>query len=144
MVLQEPVSLALHLAPIRITHPVNSEVPEHTASGTRCHTAVLNLCRPGVGVHLRQLELGLGTGTSGQGGVADHVAERLAIIPDNVRSGSCQLNSQMGAFLESAGISPGQNFLPFGLGLLEGHALVVVTDQAGVDEPREVQLLRVE
>lgn len=95
-------------------------------------------------MHLRQLELGLGTGTARQGGVADHVAECLAIIPENVRSGSYQLNTRMGAFPEDAGISPGQNFLPFGLGLLEGHALVVVTDQAGVDEPREIQPLGVE
>lgn len=36
---------------------------------------------------------------------------------------------------------PGEGFLPFGLHLLKGIALVVVADQAGVDEAGEVQLL---
>jgi len=94
------------LTATKTTHPVNSEVSEHTASSTRCHTAVLNLCGPGVGVHLRQLELGLGTGTARERGVADHVTERLAIIPENVRSRCRQLDAQMGAFPVAAGVSP--------------------------------------
>jgi hypothetical protein len=37
-----------------------------------------------------------------------------------------------------------EGFIPFGLGLLECHALVVITNQAGVNEAREVKLLRPE
>ena len=60
------------------THPCNSEISENTPRNPSCHTSVLNLRRARVGVHLRELKLGLGTGTLGEGGVADDVAERLS------------------------------------------------------------------
>lgn len=57
----------------------NSEVTNHTSSNTTRHTAVLDLSGPGVGVHLRKLQLSLGTGALWEGGVADDVTESLAI-----------------------------------------------------------------
>lgn len=61
------------------THSVESEIPEHTTGSARGHTAVLDLCWAGVAVHLGQLELGLGASTLRKAGVADDVAERLAV-----------------------------------------------------------------
>lgn len=61
------------------TYSVESEVPDQTASMSCRHTSVLDLRWTGVGVHLRQLQLGLGTDSLGETGVADHVAKRLSV-----------------------------------------------------------------
>lgn len=62
-----------------VAYSSNPEVSENTPGCTSRHTAVLNLRRPGVGVHLRELQLGLGADTLGQRGVSDYVAEGLSI-----------------------------------------------------------------
>jgi hypothetical protein len=64
---------------IQSTHSVDSEIAENTASSTRLDTAVLNLRRTSVGVHLRQLKLSLSADSAREGSIADHVAESLAI-----------------------------------------------------------------
>jgi hypothetical protein len=50
------------------------------------------------------------------------------------------------AYISPAGlVSPRKvdevHFIPFGLGLLESQALVVVTDEAGIRKTRKVELL---
>lgn len=88
-------------------------------------------------MHLRQLELSLRADTAREGGVADHVAESLSVKEDRVSI--CVSIPSMFSKLEESGRRT--EFVPFGLGLLEGHALVVVPNQAGIHESREIKLL---
>lgn len=62
---------------IRPAYSCNSEIAYHTPGNTTCYTSVLDLGGPGVGMHLRELQLGLGTDTLGKRGVADNVAKSL-------------------------------------------------------------------
>ena len=79
-----------------ITYPSNPEIPEHTSCNSTSHASVLDLCWPRVGVHLRELELGLGAHTLRQRGVANNVAKRLSVIEPYNQSSStpsvCKLN----------------------------------------------------
>jgi hypothetical protein len=61
------------------THSGHAEVPQHTSSLCAHGTAVLDLCRTGVAVHLAELELGLRARTLGQGGVANNIAKSLSV-----------------------------------------------------------------
>ena len=61
------------------THSCHAEVPQYTSSLCAHDTAVLDLCRTGVAVHLAELELGLRARTLGQRGVTDNVAKRLSV-----------------------------------------------------------------
>ena len=63
----------------RGAHSSKSEVPEDGSGDTTRYTAVPDLGGPGVSVHLGQLQLRLSTGTLGESGVADHIAESLTI-----------------------------------------------------------------
>ena len=69
------VFLKEHVIPYS-SHP---EVAKDTSAFASHYTPVLDLCVACVAVHLGELELGLGTGTLGEGGVADDVAESLTI-----------------------------------------------------------------
>ena len=74
--------LARVLAPTAAsTHPSQPEIAENTSALAAHDTAVLNLCRTGVAVHLRQLELGLRADALRERGVADNVAQRLSVWP---------------------------------------------------------------
>lgn len=95
-------------------------------------------------MHLRQLELSLCADTARERGVADHVAKSLSTKEDNVSiCVSIPRFSQLGiSILGQARTSKGRTgFVPFGLSLLEGHALVVVPNQAGIDKSRKIKLL---
>jgi hypothetical protein len=61
------------------THSCHTEVPQYTSSLCAHDTAVLDLCRTGVAVHLAELELGLRACTLGQGGVANNIAKSLSV-----------------------------------------------------------------
>ena len=65
------------------THSCHAEVPQYTSSLCAHDTAVLNLCRTGVAVHLAELELRLRAGALRQGGVADDIAECLSVRMDS-------------------------------------------------------------
>lgn len=94
-------------------------------------------------MHLRQLELGLGAGTLRKAGVADDVAERLSVR--SRKSDLRFLNKVEGS--HAMVVIPFQcrhgKSVPFGLHLREGIALVVIPDQTGIDESREVEPLGV-
>ena len=62
------------------THSCHAEVPQYTSSLCAHDTAVLNLCRTGVAVHLAELELGLRARALGQGSVADNIAKSLSVL----------------------------------------------------------------
>ena len=64
---------------ITITHSCHAEVSEDTATLCAHDTAVLDLCRAGVAVHLGELELRLRARALRQGSVADNVAKRLPV-----------------------------------------------------------------
>lgn len=55
------------------------EIPEDTTRLASHDASVADLCRTGVAVHLRQLQLGLGAGSGGELRVADDVAQRLPV-----------------------------------------------------------------
>lgn len=94
-------------------------------------------------MHLGELELSLGANSLGKAGVADQVAERLARKVEYVRN--YKLIGFLGRLLRrKQSSSHARSGLPFGLGLFNGIALVVVTNQTGVDKPREIKLLRAE
>jgi hypothetical protein len=61
------------------THSRHAEISQYTSSFCAHDTAVLNLSRAGVAVHLAELELGLRARTLGQGGVANNIAKRLSM-----------------------------------------------------------------
>lgn len=95
-------------------------------------------------MHLRQLELSLRADTARERGVADHVAESLSAEEDRVRIYvSIPRFPQLRiSILGQARTSKRRTgFVPFGLSLLEGHALVVVPNQAGINKPRKIKLL---
>jgi hypothetical protein len=62
-----------------ITHSCHAEVSEDTATLCAHDTAVLDLCRASVAVHLAELKLRLRAGALGQGGVADNIAKSLSV-----------------------------------------------------------------
>lgn len=64
---------------VAMTYSCHAEVSEDTATLCAHDTAVLDLCRAGVAVHLGELELRLRARALGQGGVADNVAKRLSV-----------------------------------------------------------------
>lgn len=125
------------------THSVESEVPEHTTGSARGHAAVLDLCRTGVAVHLRQLELGLGAGTLRKAGIADDVAERLSIKSENQILGSIAISEPGHAMVAISFQCRRGMSIPFGLHLRKCIALVVIPDQTSVNETREVKPLGV-
>ena len=61
------------------THSCHAEVSQYTSSLCAHDTAVLDLCRTGVAVHLAELELGLRARTLGKRGVADNIAKGLSV-----------------------------------------------------------------
>jgi hypothetical protein len=63
---------------VAMTYSCHAEVSEDTATLCAHNTAVLDLCRAGVAVHLGELELRLRAGALRQGGVTDNVAKRLS------------------------------------------------------------------
>ena len=63
---------------VAMTYSCHAEVSEDTATLCAHDTAVLDLCRAGVAVHLGELELRLRARALRQGGVADNVAKRLS------------------------------------------------------------------
>ena len=62
------------------THSCHAEVSQYTSTLCAHDTAVLDLCRTCVAVHLAELELGLRARALGQGGVADNIAESLSVL----------------------------------------------------------------
>ena len=64
---------------VAMTYSCHAEVSEDTATLCAHDTAVLDLCRAGVTVHLGELELRLRAGALRQRGVANNVAERLSV-----------------------------------------------------------------
>lgn len=62
-----------------LTHPGHLEVPENTAALSTHDAPVPDLRGAGVGVHLRQLQLGFGAHARRQGRVADEVSEGLPV-----------------------------------------------------------------
>ena len=77
-----------------MTYSCHAEVPENTSSLCAHDTAVPDLCRAGVAVHLSELELRLRAGALRKRGVANNVAKslsdgmRLSITAYEVRLGS--------------------------------------------------------
>jgi hypothetical protein len=69
---------------VAMTYSCHAEVSEDTATLCAHDTAVLDLCRAGVAVHLGELELRLRARALRQGGVADNVAKRLSVQIDPV------------------------------------------------------------
>lgn len=61
------------------TNPSNPKVPEHTPRNPTSHTSILDLRRPRVGVHLGELELGLGAHTLWETRIANDITESLSI-----------------------------------------------------------------
>lgn len=61
-----------------MTYPRHLEVSQYTPSLSTKNTPVPDLGRACVAVHLGQLQLGDGARASGEGGVADDVAEGLS------------------------------------------------------------------
>lgn len=61
------------------TYSCHAEVSENTSSLCAHDTAVPDLCRASVAVHLAELELRLRAGTLRQGGVANNVAKSLSV-----------------------------------------------------------------
>lgn len=61
------------------TYPTKSKIANDTASNATIDTAVLDLRGTSVGVHLAELQLSLRAGTLREGGVADDVAQSLAV-----------------------------------------------------------------
>lgn len=53
------------------THSSHTEIPKNTLSLAASNTSVLDLSRPGITMHLRELELSLCAGSLGEFGVAD-------------------------------------------------------------------------
>lgn len=95
-------------------------------------------------MHLRQLELSLRADTARQRGVADHVAESLSAKEDRVSNPvSIPIFSQLEISIvgQARTSKTRTGFVPFRLSLLEGHALVVVPNQAGIDKSRKIKLL---
>ena len=64
---------------VAMTYSCHAEVSEDTATLCAHNTAVLDLCRASVAVHLGELELRLRARALRQRGVADSVAERLSV-----------------------------------------------------------------
>ncbi len=61
------------------TYPRHLEIPQHTPSFTTFNTPISDLCRAGIAMHLRQLQLRLGAPPRRQGKIADDVSQRLPI-----------------------------------------------------------------
>lgn len=59
------------------TYSAHFEVAEDTSTPSSHYTPVLDLCQARVAVHLRELELCLGTDTLGERRIADDVSEGL-------------------------------------------------------------------
>jgi len=68
----------LTLMSVAMTYSCHAEVSENTTTLCAHDTAVLDLCRAGVAVHLGELELRLRARALRQGGVADNIAKRLS------------------------------------------------------------------
>jgi hypothetical protein len=64
-----------------MTYSCHAEVSEDTASLCAHDTAVLDLCRAGVAVHLAELELRLRAGALRKRGIANYVAKSLSVRP---------------------------------------------------------------
>jgi hypothetical protein len=62
-----------------MTYACHAEVSENTATFCAHNTAVLDLCRAGVAVHLAELELRLRARALRERGVANNVAKSLSI-----------------------------------------------------------------
>jgi hypothetical protein len=65
----------------QITYSRHLEIPQHTPSFATFNTPISDLCRAGIAMHLRQLQLRLGARPRGQGKIADDVSKRLPIDP---------------------------------------------------------------
>ena len=61
------------------THSCHAEVPQYTSSLCTHDTAVPDLCRAGVAMHLAELELSLCARALGKRSVADNVAKSLSV-----------------------------------------------------------------
>lgn len=60
------------------THPAHLEIAKDTARPSSHYATVADLGRPGVGVHLGELQLRLGSYSGSEGRVPDDVAEGLS------------------------------------------------------------------
>lgn len=99
-------------------------------------------------MHLGQLELGLRADSTRKRSVADHVAESLSMTAQRMESAIealCAIVLSIPGYAslpeKRLPIEGRARFIPFGFGLLEGHALIVVPNQASVGESREIKLL---
>lgn len=64
---------------LTITYSCHAEVSENTSSLCAHDTAVLDLCRAGVAVHLTELELRLRARALREGGITDDIAKGLSV-----------------------------------------------------------------
>lgn len=63
----------------RKSYASHLEVAQHTTALTTHDAPVVDLCRPRVAVHLRQLQLRFGADSWGERGVSDDITECLSI-----------------------------------------------------------------
>lgn len=100
-------------------------------------------------MHLRQLELSLRANSARQRGIANHIAKSLSVAVQETKLAIA--SHFMCLQVWDIHCWPGQDswqlnrrtrFIPFGFGLLEGHALVVIPNQAGINKSRKIELLR--
>jgi hypothetical protein len=61
-----------------MSYPCKFKIAKYTPRNPSCHTSVLDLSRPGIRMHLRELELGLHAHTLGERCISDCITERLS------------------------------------------------------------------
>lgn len=115
------------------TYSAHSEVAHNTSALASHYTSVLELGGAGVGVHLGELELCLGTDTLRQCSVADHVAQSLSGRETESALQSGQLDARCDAALA------GSCGVPLRLKLGEDLALGVVANVADIDEAAQIE-----
>lgn len=65
---------------ILCAYSAHLKVAQHTTALAAHDAAVANLCRSGVAVHLRKLQLSLRADSRGEGRISDHVSQRLSVV----------------------------------------------------------------
>ena len=115
------------------TYPRHPEVSEYAPCFATLYTAIPDLRRSGIAMHLRQLQLSLRPGSCGEGEVADDVAEGLSGEESAYFCHHIVLRRHW-VFVDHWHRIEGRIDIPFWLVLCEGFPFRVIADDFDVDE----------